>query len=541
MLTLLELRDFAIISELNLELSPGLNAFTGETGAGKSILVDALLQLGGARADLGFIRAGAGSALIQAEFSDAPVASLARRLQASGRSTARIDGEVVLVSELAASAVDLIAIHGQHAALSLSDPLTQLQLLDRLLKAAGARQLADYRTAFSEWREAGRQLKELRQASQERARRVSVIQFQQTEISDAALQPGEQEKLLDSLSELRNSEAIVSGAGQALTLLNETDSSVLVHLGVAVRQLDHASRHSETLATLAAELRAAHDSLHATTAEVDAFLADFRANPAQLEATERRLAQIEGLQRKYGDSIDEVFVFQTALAAELQLLQHSDEDIHALEQRIAALDRQLDELGGAVSAERTDAAARLAAGVNRFLGRLGMPAAQFSVRLDPLSPRGRHGLERCVFEFSANAGEPLVELAATASGGELSRVLLAINLVAGSEQPTVVFDEVDAGTGGRAALAIGELLQQLARDRQVLVVTHLPQVAAFAHTQYHVTKSEQGGRTLTSVHRLEGEERVRELARMLSGKVTHASLTAAGELLASTGRAGEAV
>jgi DNA repair protein RecN (Recombination protein N) len=535
MLTLLELRDFAIISELRLELAPGLNAFTGETGAGKSILVDALLQLTGARADTGFIRAGMPSSLVQGEFSGGEVTSLARRLQAGGRSTARINGEVVLVGELSERASELIAIHGQHAALSLSDSARQQRLLDRLLTPEGQEHLQEYQRVFDLWRATETQLRDLTQANQERARRFSVIEFQLNEIEAAALKPGEQQELLESLSELRNAEAIVTGSGMALALLNESDRSILVQLDSARRHLDHAARYSEALAILAAELRSAHESLHATTAEVEAFIADFNTNPAELEKTEQRLALIESVQRKYGDTVEEVLAFGAALKAEHEALQNSDEDIAQLQARIAELKAQLQELAVQVAQARVAAAERLVAGVSGFLGQLGMPAARFAVRFDRFDRLRRSGPERSVFEFSANAGEPLAELAAVASGGELSRVLLAVNLVAGAEQPTVVFDEVDAGTGGRAAVAIGSLLHQLARDRQVLVVTHLPQVAAFAQAQYQVEKHEQDGRTVTSVKRLEGQERISELARMLSGSVTDASLTAARELLSTAG------
>jgi DNA repair protein RecN (Recombination protein N) len=474
---------------------------------------------------------------VQGEFTGLAVTSLARRLQLGGRSTARIDGEVVLVGELAERAGELIAIHGQHAALSLSDPARQQRLLDRLLSPEGTALLLSYQQAYDEWRAAQRQLPELQQAGQERARRFSVIEFQLNEIDAAALKPGEQEELLDSLTELRNAEAIVTGTGRALELLNETDRSILVQLDTARRSLEHAARFSDTLATLAAEVRAAHESLHATTAEIDAFLADFSVNPAQLEKAERRLALIEGLQRKYGDSVEEILEFRAGLAAEFTALQNSDEDIAQLQARTAELLGRLQALAGSLAEARHEAAARLVSGVSGFLAQLGMPAARFEVRFDRLDRLRRNGAERCVFEFSANAGEPLAELAAVASGGELSRVLLAVNLVAGAEQPTVVFDEVDAGTGGRAAVAIGSLLQRLARDRQVLVVTHLPQVAAFAQAQYHVEKHERDGRTVTTVERLTGAERVSELARMLSGSVTEASLTAATELLSGAGEA----
>lgn len=536
MLKLLELRDFALIGRLELELAPGLNAFTGETGAGKSILVDALLQLAGNRADTGLIRSGAADALIQAEFSDAgsPV-TLTRKLQQPGRSTARIDGEQVTLAELTRRAAPLIAIHGQHASLELADRAAHLHLLDRLLPPEGRSRLADHAALYGDWRAASQRLKELEAALQERARRLDTIDFQLEEIRRAALRPGEEEELRAGLAELRHAETVASGAGQAVELLSEADSSVIGLLAAASRSLDSAARHSSTLEPLAAELRQSLTAVQATAAEVEAFLADFEADPRRLERSESRLAQLEGLQRKYGQDAAEILTYADGLELEQARLKALDSDMAGLEAELKAFEARLDESAAALAQLRRAAALRLQTGLLGYLQQLGMDAARFEVEFVQTTGHGRFGRDQVRFLFSANPGEPVAPLTEVASGGELSRLLLGLNLVAGADQPVLVFDEVDAGTGGRAAIAIGTLLRELATERQVLVVTHLPQVAAFAHVQFQVSKKETEGRTLSAVRRLSADERVAELARMLSGSTTDASLRAAEELLTAAG------
>lgn len=536
MLRQLELRDFALISRLELSFGPGFSVLTGETGAGKSILVDALLQLAGARADSGLVRSGADSTLIQAEFKAGPDGSpltLSRRLQQGGRSSARIDGEVVTVTELGRRAAPLIGIHGQHASLELADGARHLRLLDRLLPESGVRLLEQHGADWLEWREATSQLAALQAALQERARRLDTIGFQLNEIRAAGLRAGEEEELRASLSELRNAGAVASAAGQAQQLLSEADEAVITLLAAAARQLDTVARYSRALEPLAAELQQSLTAVQATATEVESFLADFDADPRALERAEARLALLEGLQRKYGQDTAEILDYAAALEAEQQQLEQADDEIGRLQQAVTALEDGLVRSAAQLTALRLEAAARLEAGLAGYLEQLGMAAARFEVRLEPLDAPGRSGSDRVQFLFSANPGEPLRDLNEVASGGELSRLLLALHLVAGADQPVLVFDEIDAGTGGRAAVAIGRLLRQLATERQVLVVTHLPQVAAFAHEQYVVSKAEHDGRTVSTVRHLTGSERAAELARMLSGNTSEASLRAATEMLES--------
>jgi DNA repair protein RecN (Recombination protein N) len=533
MLKALELRNFAIIDSVRVEFNPGLNVLTGETGAGKSILVDALALLIGGRADSGMIRAGEGDALIQGFFGGEGVGieTAARRLAKEGRSTARLDGEVVTVGELQSAGANLIAIHGQHAFQTLMDAHQQRRLLDRLLPADARAALEAYEGAFREYTRTTRQIAELRGAERERARRLDILRFQRDEIDAAKLKPGDEEAIEAELASLRNAERITHAAGRAVAALGEDEPSATGLLAVAQRELETAGRYHPSLEALAAELDESLTALQATLAEVVSFLDGFEGDPARLDELEARLATIETLRRKYGDSVPAVLAYRAEIAVELETLESATENLASFSTRLAELERELERLAATLTTARRAVGATLSADVSEALRPLGMAHARFEVALEDLREFGPHGRDRISFAFSGNLGEPLAPLSSVASGGELSRVMLALNVVTGSDCPTLVFDEVDAGIGGSTARAVGELLARLARDHQVLVVTHLPQVAAYADQQFFVRKEESNGRTATRVVRLEPHEREAELARMLSGAVTDAALAHARELL----------
>ncbi|MEX2540487.1 MAG: DNA repair protein RecN [Trueperaceae bacterium] len=534
MLTALELKDFAIVDELRLELAPGLNALTGETGAGKSILIDALALLVGQRADTGMVRAGCSVALVQGVFEGVAIGSAARRLQTEGRSSARLDGELVTVGELAERAGALVAVHGQHAAQALTHPEEPRRRLDRLLDPEQSKCLDDYRIVHAEFQRSVKSLGDLRNTARERERRRDTLRFEIDEIDAAELTAGEEARLRELAESLRHAERIVLGSAQALTALSDGERSALALLDAAARDLANAARHHPALVTLAAELHEARASVQATSDEIESFLADFEVDPGELDRVEERLSRIESLKRKYGESIEAVLAYRSEAVTELERLESAELDAASLERKVADLEQRVSVLGESLSSARRAAALRLAGEVAKLLQGLGMPGARFEVRFERLPEPGPHGLERPRFGFGANPGEPLGDLAAIGSGGELSRVMLALDVVTGSERPVLVFDEVDAGIGGQAARAVGSLLKRLSRRHQVLVVTHLPQVAAFADAQYFVEKRSKEGRTVTRVHRLEPHEREQELARMLSGAVTDASLRNARELVAES-------
>ena len=535
MLLALELADFAIVDALRVTFAPGFNVLTGETGAGKSILVDALTLLLGGRAESRTVRAGAPSALVQGFFGAANEAEdaevLTRRVQASGRSSARLDGEVVTIAELSGRGAAQLAIHGQHASQTLLSAGEQRRLLDNQLDAHAQDTLRTVGERYRRLTQVTKELSDLQSALRERARQLDVLQFQVSEIAAANLVPGEEETLRAELESHRHAERILQGSAGALERLSEGEPNTLTLLAEAVSSLESAGRYHEVPAALAAELRGALESVQATSAEVESFLADFGGDPATLEQLERRLSQLETLKLKYGGSITEVLEFYATAEAEMTRLHNAEVDLERLQDEQTALNAELTRLTATLTEARRKAAGKLAEDVTRELRPLGLTHAQFSAELGALPEPTATGRDKVTFFLSANLGEPPAPLSAVASGGELSRVMLALNVVTGSQQPTLVFDEVDAGLGGETARTVGHLLKRLAEHHQVLVVTHLPQVAAFADAHFKVEKLEQAGRTVTRVTKLERAKREAELARMLSGAKTKTALAHARELL----------
>lgn len=485
------------------------------------------------------MRTGAQSALVQGFFAPHPnpseeaLSSVARRVQASGRSTARLDGEVVTVGELAQVGAQRLAIHGQHASQTLLESAEQRRLLDNLLSPEAQAQRARYGARYARLTEVERELAALEAASRERARRLDILAFQVEEIDRAKLQVDEEGALRAALESLRHAERIQSALGVALGALSEGEPNALGLLGGALRELETAGRYHATPAALAGELRDAVASVQAIAAEVAGFVDDFEGSAERLEELEARLQLLETLKRKYGDTLAAVLSYRDEAARELAALGRAEESALELQTERDALRGELEGLAAALTSARRAAAAALSEAVTRELRPLGMGNAQFRVHLEPLPALAAHGRDKVTFLLRANLGEEAAPLAAVASGGELSRVMLSLNVVTGTELPTLVFDEVDAGLGGQTARTVGALLKRLAAQHQVLVVTHLPQVAAFADAHFRVEKRERGGRTVTRVERLTGREREAELARMLSGAATKTALAHARELLES--------
>ncbi len=536
MLHTLELHDFAIVDRLELTLAPGLNVLTGETGAGKSIVVDALELLTGARADAGMIRSGCDASLVQATFVAGGVESASRRLAQNGRHSARVDGELVTVAELEERVGSLAVVFAQHAAQELQSGAAQRRQLDRLLTEAERALLDRFRDGFERSSALQRRLAELREAERERSRRLDALTFQIAEIDAAKPTALEHAELLTELATLQHAERVVQGGAAASQLLSLGEPSALALTAEALKELQAAGRYVGQLADLAADLKEALAALSAVSAEVEAFVGDFEADPKRLDAVQARLAALEALTRKYGPELTDVLAYRKDAAAELAELEGADEEIARLEGEAAALELELGELARQLTAARRRAAGVLGEGVEPLLRQLGMPKARFEALVAPSQRRHRFGQDDVLFVFSANAGEEPAPLASVASGGELSRLMLALNLVTGSDVPTLAFDEVDAGVGGATANHIAAMLGRLAEQHQVLVVTHLAQVAAYAAAHFVVEKGEESGRTVTRVRQVHAEERPTELARMLSGKVTEASLTHARELLEAAQR-----
>jgi DNA repair protein RecN (Recombination protein N) len=515
----LEVKNLAVLEEVALEFGPGLTVLTGETGAGKSVLVDALSLLLGERAE-GMIRQGAEALLVTAWF-DGRVFS--RRVTHS-RSIPRVDGEVVSLRELAEETSRHLTIHAQHAALTLLGRKAQRELLDALVDPA---LLQAYRETYVHHQTLLAEQERLETAARERERRLDVLSFQIKEIDAAKIVPGEETELKREAEKLRHAESLRERVELASSLLSGEHDSV-GQIAQALKELKVAAKHDEGLWNLGRDLEAALDSLKAIARELEDYLESLEADPHRLEAVEARLALLERLQRKYGDSLEEVLAFAESVRRELAELEGADERLAVLAQEIEGSRQELLRRGQALSQARAKAAERLSKEATKEIRALGMPEARFRVDLQPLSEPGPDGLEEVYLLFSANPGMSEAPVEKAASGGELSRVMLALVLLTGVEANTVIFDEVDAGVGGEAAWQVAERLARLAQTRQVLVVTHLPQIAARAQRHFQVVKEK--GRV--QVNAIEGEERVRELARMLSGSYSEAALEHARELLA---------
>lgn len=557
MLTTLRLTAFGVVDGAELELGPGLTALTGETGAGKTMIVSGLGHLLGARADAGIVRRGADKAVVEGRWvvddqvagrvgdaggdvEDGELITL-RQVGANGRSRAVVGGAGVPVSTLGELLSDIATIHGQSGQMRLSTPERQRELLDARARPA---ELPRYLESFAERRAAAAELDRLESEAMARAREADMLRFGLDEIADVAPQPGEddalaaeQAKLMD-LDELRR---LAGGAHEALSG-SETDydaPSVVSLVGTSRKLLAELADRDETARELSS--RATELGMLATdlAAEVAGYVDDLVADPLRLEAVGERRQQLAGLTRKYGASIDEVLAWSESSAARLADLDGSDERIGVLRQRIAELDEQLAADAAAISAARHRAADELATAVKAELAALAMPHAE--LRFDVTdAPIGPHGADRIELLFSANPGSDPAPLGKVASGGELSRVRLALEVILAEDERghTFVFDEVDAGVGGAVGLEIGRRLQRLAATSQVIVVTHLAQVAAFADAHFVVAKASDGQVTTSGVRRLDDDEREVELARMMGGSPdSEAGVRHAAELLAGSRRA----
>jgi DNA repair protein RecN (Recombination protein N) len=553
----MRIRSLGVIEDAVVELSPGFTAVTGETGAGKTMVVTSLGLLLGGRADPALVRIGAKQALVEgritlgadaraavraeeagAELDDGSLL-ISRTVSAEGRSRAHVGGRSVPVGLLGELADDLVAVHGQTDQQGLLRPARQREALDRYAGDAVAVPLAKYGAAYRRLREVATELEELTTRARERAQEADLLRFGIEEISAAEPQPGEDADLAAEAERLGHAEALASAATLAHAALagnpedpEGVDAGTLV--AGAQRSLDAVAAHDPVLSALAARLGEVGILLADVAGELAGYADNLDADPLRLAAVEERRAVLAHLVRKYGQDIDSVLAWGRDGAVRLAELDGDDDRIGELTAERDALRAEISGLAQDLSSARGEAADRFAAAVTAELAELAMPHARVTVALrqteaaDPeqgIDVGGRAvlygpaGADEVELQLAPHPGAPPRPIAKGASGGELSRVMLAVEVVfAGSDPvPTYLFDEVDAGVGGKAAVEVGRRLARLARTAQVVVVTHLPQVAAFADRQLLVEKTNDGSVTRSGVTVLEGEARVRELSRMLAG------------------------
>jgi DNA repair protein RecN (Recombination protein N) len=536
MLTTLRLTAFGVVDEAALDLGPGLTALTGETGAGKTMIVSGLGHLLGARGDAGIVRRGADKAVVEGRWEVPPplaerVRDLGgdvddelvalRQVSAQGRSRAVLGGAGVPLSALGDVLGELATIHGQSGQVRLSTPERQRELLDA---RARPEELPRYRADFAERRSAAQELARLEAEAMERAREADMLRFGLDEIAAVEPHPGEDEALAAEQAKLMDLDELRALAGAAHEALSgsevDYDAPSAVSLaGSARKSLDALAGRDDTARELSGRATELGMLAADLAADVAGYLADLVADPLRLQAIGERRAELAGLTRKYGATVDEVLAWAERSAARLGELVGSDERIVELRSRIAELDARLAADAAAITAARRQAATELAVAVKDELAALAMPHAELRFEVTDAA-LGPHGADRIELLFSANPGSEPAPLGKVASGGELSRVRLALEVVLaeGERGHTFVFDEVDAGVGGAVGLEIGRRLQRLAATSQVIVVTHLAQVAAFADHHFVIAKSSDGHLTTSGVRRLSDDERAAELARMMGGE-----------------------
>ena len=552
MLELLHIENIAIIERADIEFGRGFNALTGETGAGKSIVIDALGAVLGQRTSRELIRTGAEKAFVSAAFGDVPAELpglaenglapeedgtllLQRELYGDGKNVCRVSGRPVTVAQLRRIGASLLNIHGQHDGQQLLDEEQHLIYLDRFGRVEA--ELDAYRTRYDAWRATHREMDALRMDEAEKARRVDMLRHQIGELERADLQEGEEEALLARRNILRNGEKFISAISEADVCLNGGDEG----LGAvsAIKEAEDALRSLRSLGdafiTLSDRLEALRCEAYDLAETIRDKKDEFDFSPQELDAVESRCDQLYRLKKKYGSSVEEMLSYLERSREELDRIEYADDRLTQLEQKLKAQEKAARDAAKTLSEKRRAAAKELEARISRELSELDMPKLRFSIDFQG-KELAEDGTDTVAFLMSANVGEALRPIQKIASGGELSRIMLALKNVLAEQDSvmTMVFDEVDTGVSGRAAQRVAEKLAKLSRTRQVLCVTHLPQLTAMADVHFGVEKGEENGRTLTRVRLLDRAARRAEIARMSGGDhPSETMLSGAEELLSA--------
>ncbi len=566
MLTELHIQNFAIIDKLDLRFGSGLIILTGETGAGKSIILDAVVMLIGGKADTTFVRTDSDAAFVEGVFQlkgpekeavhevlkheelmdDPDYVTLMREVRKEGRSVARVNGRTVSISLLKELGGILIDIHGQAEHLSLLDSRAHLGLLDRFAEIS--RPLSDYRQTYHTLMNLRRELVELRKAQADADRKIDMLTYQAEEIEAVRLKPGEDEELRHERDRLANAESLAQNAQEALSVLEEGSPETPAAtdlVGQAAQALAALAKIDSAQSELSNQAEILLDTMSDIVHTLRDYLEEIEFNPKRLDEVEERLDLIHSLKRKYGGSIQSVLVYGADARKQLETITGAADRIDELEMQEAKLLDKLAKQGTVLSEKRKSSAIAMGKGIEAELGDLKMASARFSVDFQTkLDPNGiplqdgtriafdQNGFDKVEFLIAPNPGEGLKPLVKIASGGETSRLMLGLKnvLARADEVPSLIFDEIDQGIGGRVGMTVGQKLWNLSRSHQVFCVTHLPQLAVFGDEHFQVQKLIQGNRTLTRVERLHDEPRLLELSQML-GEVGEGTLRSAHELM----------
>ncbi len=550
MLNHIRIRNFAIIDHLDLDFKDKLTTLTGETGAGKSILLGALGLLLGDRADSDSVRAGSSKAEISAEFDISALKNvqawlkekeldsdldclLRRRLGADGRSRAFINGSPVPLQDMRQLGEMLVDIHGQHEHQSLMKPDMQRQLLDDY---ANHKALLDQvKQTYSEWHSNKQKLSELQEACKDRNDRLDLLRYQVSELDNLELQAGEFEQLQQEHQMLANADQLSETSNQALLALYDAEeNSIHAQLSRQANKIDAMMSTDDRLSPAYDMLSEAMVQLEETASLLRDYNDELNSDPERFNEVETRLGIIHDLSRKHHVEADELITLHEKLATELNELDNADENLSQLEASVTELEQRYSELAAKLSESRKKTARKLNKSISDSMQTLGMAGGQFKIHLEPKDKPSALGMDQVEYQVSTNSGQPFKALAKTASGGELARISLAIQMITAQQGriPTLIFDEVDTGVGGGIAEIVGKHLRALGESRQVFCITHLPQVASQAHHHMQVYKQTDGKETRTEIIPLEMDQRIDEISRMLGGvEITQQTIDHAKDML----------
>ena len=552
MLLELTIQNFAIIPKLHLSFSEGMTVLTGETGAGKSIIIDAMALLAGGRGLTEYIRQGSEKCLIEGVFEfpqeeefhelmkelgideNEEVLIIQRDITNAGKSMCRVNGRSMTLSNLRRIGSFLVDIQGQNEHQDLLQEEKHLGLLDSYGSSDYQAQLVSFKNDYASYRQLEKQVRRIQENEQSFVQRLDMLHFQQEEIEQAKLSLGEEEELIEERDKLMNFQKIVDAFGLSYGLLSSESGNSLDGISMAITQLEDIAHLDSEYEQINENVQSAYFLLQEATTEMSRQLDHMEMDEGRLEEVEERLELIRQLKRKYGDSIATILKYYDEISEELLQVTNSEDRLEELESQLAEKEKGIEQFADKLHNQRKKLAYKLEREIVQELAELYMEHAQFEVHFHPERNLSASGFDKVEFYLTTNPGEPLKPLVKVASGGELSRILLALKSIFSKNQrkTSIVFDEVDTGVSGRVAQAIAEKIVKISRQSQVLCITHLPQVAAVATHHYFISKEVKGGRTQTHVRPLDKKERVEEIARMLSGaEITELTIEHAEELL----------
>ena len=535
MINHISIKNFAIIENTEIDFRDGLNIITGETGSGKSIVIDSISLALGSRAESSYVMSGAAKAVIQlaGTLNDEEFV-ITREISSAGKNLCRINGEIVTLSQVNLLSAKLADIHGQYDNQSLLDPDYHIVLLDSYKHQDTDSLKDEVADKYSLYVKARKELARLLSLEKENTRKLDFYKFEEEEIEKARLIPGEDEELRERIMLLQNSEKIYENISGAYQAMYDESPSVMDGLSQSVKSIEELSSYSERIASLGQEFSDIYYRLEDVCREIRSIKDSLTFSPAELDEAIARMELIDGLKKKYGSTIEEILAYQEKLQKQLSIAENMDEEKRRLMHQLKAAKEQLLQSCAALTAKRTAKAAELEGAIQSELIDLNFKDAQVKISVEPLSEPSETGMDRAEIFITTNRGESLKPLARIVSGGEMSRIMLAFkNIISSYDNiPTLIFDEIDNGISGVTASIVGKKLKEISRTHQIICITHLPQIASCGDFNYRIYKDSSDTSTFTHVEMLSPEEKVGEIARLLGGvSVTEATVKAAKELI----------